>query len=166
MKRLGFCDDLYPLVLNGKKTQTRRIKKPKFEVGEEVAVACAWQYAPDVGLHRGMLPRRVMRRPGTDEGPSSGTRWCPAYSMPLAAVEATIRILGIEQQRLQDITEADCIVEGIRDAGDGDFYIEGNHFRDAREAFRCLWDSIAKPSERWDDNPTVWKVTFTLGKGD
>ena len=54
-------------------------------------------------------------------------------------------------ERVRDITEADCIAEGIVDIGAGDL----------RGMFAVLWDSINdKRGYSWESNPWVWSIKF------
>lgn len=61
-----------------------------------------------------------------------------------------IRITGIRQERVQDITYPDAIAEG------------GHDILACRDYMR-LWNKIhTKPGETWTDNPLVWVLSFEL----
>jgi len=72
------------------------------------------------------------------------------------------RITHVVRQRLQDISEDDCYGEGVKKCvlypwpGNP----EGRCCVWANIGFRSLWDPIAKPDEKWNDNPLVWAYTF------
>jgi hypothetical protein len=108
------------------------------------------------GVPRGPIPERW----GFDEG-----RAYPSIHMPRWASRLNLEILEVRVQRLQDITEADALAEGIQqykgplrwvrflDAVTG----EPVH-NSAVAAFRALWECINPGT--WDSNPWVWAITF------
>jgi hypothetical protein len=71
-----------------------------------------------------------------------------------------IRLLEIRQERLQDIDEAGAEAEGVAlQAWAADSY----HQFPRTAGYAHLWDSIhTNRGERWDDNPTVWVLRFEL----
>lgn len=94
-----------------------------------------------------------------------GLKWKPSIHMPRTASRITLEITGVRVERLQEISEADAIAEGIERSYD--------QWRDYRtdqavnypsaatpiESYRTLWESINGPSF-WDANPWVWVVEF------
>ncbi len=84
-----------------------------------------------------------------------------------------IRITKVRIQRLQDISDNDCIKEGIfEDSGDDKFPpsifydFEGNKddgFDTPREAYAALIDKISGKGT-WESNPYVWVYEFELVK--
>lgn len=84
-----------------------------------------------------------------------------------------IRITSVCPERLQDITDEDCLKEGvIRDEADleygtYEFYdYSGNGddgFDTPREAFASLIDKISGRGT-WERNPFVWRIEFKLVK--
>lgn len=88
-------------------------------------------------------------------------RWKPAIFMPRWASRITLEIVDIRAERLQDITEADAIAEGLhRDANGlwtwGD-YPSGS--TSPVHAYQLLWDSINR-EKSWDLNPFIWIIEF------
>jgi len=89
----------------------------------------------------------------------------------------TLEIVSVRVERLNDISEADAIAEGIEKRPDnycglpfpaGDWWrdysqeqIGGlcNWFRNPIESYRTLWESINGPGS-WALNPWVWVVEF------
>lgn len=81
-----------------------------------------------------------------------------------------IRITGIRIERLQDISDEDCVREGIRYVQDLDLYYfermdrdEGFYFNTPREAFAALIDRVSGRGT-WDRNPYVVVYQFELVK--
>jgi hypothetical protein len=90
-------------------------------------------------------------------------KWRPSIHMPRAASRITLEVTDVRVERLQDISEADALAEGIdmqpRLAG----YSKdaGCKWEPANpiEVFCNLWESIKGPGS-WDANPWVWVVEF------
>ena len=76
--------------------------------------------------------------------------WKPSIHMPRAKSRKTLEITGIRVERLQDISEKDAIAEGVGSAVTRDC---------KRPKFVALWESINGPGS-WDANPWVWVVGF------
>ena len=82
-----------------------------------------------------------------------------------------IRIINIKIERLQDISDKDCLKEGIyEDSGDDEFppsifyEFEGNKddgFDTPREAFATLIDKVSGKGT-WESNPYVFVYEFEL----
>jgi hypothetical protein len=104
------------------------------------------------------------------EHPHAADRWRPSIFMPRWASRITLEVTGVRVERLQDISEADAIAEGVRelplqaaeprcwwtaDASAG----AALHARTAINAYRLLWEYINGPGS-WDANPWVWAVEF------
>ncbi|MDW9634536.1 hypothetical protein GYB73_00805 [Sinorhizobium meliloti] len=111
------------------------------------------------------------------------SRWRPSIFMRRQDSRLTLIVTDVRVERLQDISEADAIAEGIirfrgldydgtPDAGppaECTFYnfrqpVEANdgHYT-ARAAYMRLWDEINGPGA-WDANPWVAAYTFTVIK--
>lgn len=79
----------------------------------------------------------------------------PSIHMPRWACRLILEITNIRIERLNDISEADCVKEGIGSA----------LLRDCkRPKFMQLWESI-NGTGSWDKNPWVWVVEFKVIKG-
>ncbi|KLR58082.1 hypothetical protein [Diaphorobacter sp. J5-51] len=102
-------------------------------------------------------------------GDSLGIRkkWTPSIHMPRHASRITLEITGVRVERLQDISEADAIAEGVRQMRDGSGCWVGSDgpgslvtpWLTARDAYADLWDQI-NGQGAWAANPWVWVVEF------
>jgi hypothetical protein len=106
--------------------------------------------------------------------------------MPRWAARQLLEITEVRVERIQSISEADAIAEGIERKADGNGFYDpgedfpkgfvlprqgdetyrqwqdrtGAHWKTAKEAYRSLWHAI-NGAKNWSDNPWVWAVTFT-----
>lgn len=119
------------------------------------------------------------KRDGSVAGRDQIKRLRPSIHMPRWASRITLAISDVRHQRLQEMREADCIAEGAKIHGDIDFSrgsgfsslngpmieVDGQPgtFVTPRWWFRELWDSLHdKAGERWDDNPEIVALTFSV----
>lgn len=200
MKKIMFNDryGLTQAVLVGHKTMTRRneliqprhvdtpnikcdekgreelmIAMARYHVGEIVAVAQSYK---DAGYE--CIPYRDtdeylwLRRDGKVVNGVSITPVCETNKMFTRAdlMPHLIQITGIRIERLQDISDEDCVREGIRYVQDLDLYYfermdrdEGFYFDTPREAFAALIDRVSGRGT-WDRNPYVVVYEFELVK--
>lgn len=95
-----------------------------------------------------------------------GYRWRPSIHMPKEAARIWLRVVGVQLERLQDITENGAKAEG---AIDNRGFIhspenEYNRIHTAREHFAEIWNSTIKKSDidryGWKANPWVWVIEF------
>lgn len=98
-----------------------------------------------------------------DDGWETNIPWKPSIHMPRAASRILLEIFSVHIERLQDISEADAIAEGIEPMGNGLWRLYGsksvNSTYSTRLSFQSLWESINGPGS-WDANPWVWVVEF------
>jgi hypothetical protein len=82
-------------------------------------------------------------------------RWKPSIHMPKWAARIWLEITVVRVERLQQITEADCISEG---APGGHGSIPGYPYSATPlEHFRHIWESTGGD---WAANPWVWVIDF------
>ncbi len=88
----------------------------------------------------------------------------PSIHMPRWASRITLIATDVRVQRLQEISEADALMEGVEQDSDGwrDYQMPATQCcPTARESFRSLWDSLnAERGHGWDANPWVAAYTF------
>ena len=159
-------------VLEGRKTMTRRIvpygtpfgnwaeteSKSRYKVGEVVAVAQSY------------LKAKVWSAPEQPRSAWDNKMFVRADLMP-----HQIRITSIHVERLQDISDQDCLREGIRKKSDFPhkksfpFFFDGgkhswdNSFNTPRQAFAALIDKVSGRGT-WKSNPYVFVYEFELVK--
>lgn len=92
----------------------------------------------------------------------------PSIHMPRDCSRITLEITGVRVERLQDISEADALAEGIehdQDISRGniigwrDYLDRGGKCGTAKGSYQSLWAAINGQSS-WDTNPWVWVVEF------
>lgn len=86
------------------------------------------------------------------------TRWRPGIHMPRWASRLTLEVTNVRVERLQDISEADAIAEGVDTVSMADVPRQAAWNR--RHDFSRLWDSINADRAPWSSNPWVVAVTF------
>ena len=193
-KQIIFSAPMVNALLDGRKTQTRRIlpadsngRVPCFHDGKRSGSAkpdlviwpftCA-PYAPgdrlwcketfQTGIWRGQDTQVTYR--ATMEWPWDGP-WRSPIFMPRKLSRLTLIVTDVRVQRLQEIKGRDIIAEGVRCKGCHDVGVGGySACRDggcfgARNAFRDLWNSLHGP-DAWGANPWVVALTFTVHRGN
>lgn len=88
--------------------------------------------------------------------------WKPSIHMPRAASRIALEIADVRVERLQDISEADALAEGIVQLHDGGYGLpagEHYHSADPRKSYLSLWEAINGPGSV-EANPWVWVVEF------
>ena len=88
--------------------------------------------------------------------------WIPSIHMPRAASRINLEVVHVRVEKLQDISEADAIAEGVQSVGGGRYWLGADGLTprgSAVTAYRDLWIHI-NGAESWDENPWVWVVEF------
>ena len=136
-------------------------KKLSYKVGEVVALAQRYQDIFDYS-------NCVNPYAWEDDDKPSG--WTNKMLTKAELMPHQIRITGIKCERLQDISEEDCMKEGILGDVEYDKYevygLFGNSddgFDTPREAFASLIDKVSGRGT-WDRNPWVVAYEFELVK--
>lgn len=163
-------------ILDGRKTQTRRVIMPQPDIDPKEFTAAevneAWQAGfVDVKCPHGEVGDLLWVRETygfsgwnvgdvyyrADKHDAILTPWWrPSTLMPKAFSRITLEITDVRVERLQDISEEDAIAEGMT-------LPRGLKFgSNPIEAFRVLWDSIngKDDAKNWQANPWVWVIEF------
>lgn len=170
MKQILFNTEMVRVILEGRKTVTRRVVKPQPPAGvtrlEQGAAPDRWRSpgkdvwveirAPyqsgDILWVREtftVVPDGSYIYKASVECPDAwkGT-WKSPYYMTRETARIFLRVTGVRVERLQDIDDSGVMAEGLE---------IGCYFDD-------LWNRITKPADRpdygWDANPWVWVIEF------
>ena len=128
----------------------------------------------DVDEHLASMQTTMTSHPSIDW--SKHLRLRPSIHMPRWASRLTLTVTDVRVQRLQDISEADAVAEGIQRliGSKGPNYftreISGKwsgsfNAPTAAEVYSDLWNSLHGPGA-WDANPWVVALTFTVQRGN
>jgi hypothetical protein len=115
-----------------------------------------WRFvgADDTALFRPPPQFRVSR---DKENPGLPQWYCRLGRFMFARhARIHLRVTGVKVERLQDISEADAIAEGVFEAGED---VANYGPKAGRIAFRMLWNSLHGPAA-WDENPEVCAISF------
>lgn len=122
----------------------------------------------NAGYRRPWAPMRyeadgtIVNGTGTSTGKFEPGRYRHARFMPRWASRLTLRVIDVGVERLQDISEADAIAEGIVPQLEGYALADTTHYAGtARESYASLWDAI-NGDGAWDRNEWVWALTFSV----
>lgn len=97
------------------------------------------------------------------------TKWRPSIHMPRWACRDTYTVIKVRLERLQNISEADAIAEGVEPVGrdpEGERlyrnYFDDGYAWSAEESFMTLWHTLHgfKGPNAWDSNPLVWVIEY------
>ena len=196
-----FSTAMINAIIDGNKTQTRRIanKNSNIDIGDIIWCRETWAETCDengtpiiaykVGLPRIILGNEKQYELGAenpidwhiDNYPSCG-RWKPSIFMPKFACRLFLYVKDKRMQKLQEISDSDCIAEGIsivdyidpetktqplynnyqhgvkQDWGFGDLS-KTYAFSNPKDSYRTLWQSI-NGKDSWAENPDVFVYTF------
>ncbi len=219
-----FKSEMVNAILAGRKTQTRRILKPKYSVATfydylpndeypyymrrqdavwdsfKTMAELAGKYCPHGTIGDRLWVRETWADVNTESGPGfafraggihfctddaypvdysrypgmqfsmwygdlergeDGHNWRPSIFMPRWASRLTLEITEVRVQRLQDITEADILAEGV--TVDLAAKMTGTPWSDLptlHHAWAALWDHINYEKAPYESNPYVWALTF------
>ncbi|QJI38267.1 hypothetical protein [Pseudomonas sp. ADAK13] len=177
-----FSAPMVRAILEGRKTVTRRAVKgsglnfladftpeyvalpenhfcPHGKPGDRLWVREAWAR---VGIAQAPDQQWVVYRE-SDNRTDYGGPWTPSIHMPRWASRILLEITDVRVERLQDISEAQALAEGIYSdpAVNGMYTADGDNYTSKQDgpgrAFADLWKSTGGD---WVANPWVWVVEF------
>lgn len=187
-----FSGPMVRAILEGDKTQTRRIVKPHPPASAPARIG-THDLDPDMGGGYGFfddedgLYRCPYGQPGDvlwvrethwrlRDGSKSPVWYCadgeppntderfhrkfPSIHMPRWACRLLLDVTEVRVERLQEISYADVISEGLTRWLTDEQQTDSAHRAAARKDFACLWDEINGKRAPWDSNPFVWVVSF------
>jgi hypothetical protein len=96
----------------------------------------------------------------SERDPTKSIRWRPSIHMPRWASRVSLRVSNVRLERLQDITEADILAEGVtvdRVAKWCD--VPWSSMPTLHDAWCVLWDHI-NGYGAWEENPLVWALSL------
>jgi len=101
---------------------------------------------------------------GDDPSIETRSAWHPSIHMPRSISRILLEIVSVRVERLQDISEADAIAEGVERHHKRPEFFKAYNCKEgiattARASFETLWHELNGP-ESWDANPYVWVVEF------
>lgn len=134
-------------------TRTGDTIVPIWAVKDRLWARETWGFNPD----HPSIPEFVCFRadPGHEH---DGIKWRPSIHMPRLASRITLEVTGVRVERLNAITEADAVAEGVtKDCPIG--YIPAYDSGPHRYCFAQLWDHI-NGSGAWAANPWVAAIEF------
>ena len=178
-KPIIFSAQMVRALLEGRKTQTRRVLKPqpvpylswprlRYAHGDRLWVKEAHYLTDDgdseyavysedqtaVAEHLESMARLQRSHPQVNW--SKHLRLRPSIHMPRWASRLTLTVTDVRVQRLWEISEADAVAEGFASHPPG---------RSAQIQFHAIWNSLHGPAA-WDANPWVWVKTFDVHLGN
>lgn len=141
------------------------LSSSRYKLGETIAIAQRYEdMAKDDDLFR--LCSNILGRTLFEKG-CQNKMFVRADLMP-----HHIRITNIRVEHLQDISDEDCIAEGIYPKANGRWYcydvvirmgVSYDPYPDPREAYAALIDKISGKGT-WESNPWVFVYDFKLVK--
>ncbi len=167
-----FSGPMVRAILEGRKTQTRRVIKHQESVlseagfllpcakGDRLWVREAWLDAWAQNLPATSVQYHYRADPGNEH---YSYKWRPSIHMPREACRLLLFVTDVRVQRLQSIDIADAIQEGALPMtmdDEGKFYMSIGG--DYRTGFAGLWIHI-NGAARWEANPWVAAITFERG---
>jgi hypothetical protein len=199
-----FSSPMIQAILDGRKTQTRRIIKPSLgwdamwipskanetykdgvqrytmkvnsqyslpyfkcpygSIGSILWVRETWR--PTMNSMPTGWPYDYKATVEADGTPIEGP-WKPSIFMPREACRIRLEITNIRVERVQDISEADAIAEGVeswfsdlfQETRYKDYETPISDWRNPDSSYRSLWTKI-NGTDSWNSNPWVWVVEF------
>ena len=147
---------------------TERYARSEFAVAEDVSIAMSYERLEQEARMKGsqyLLGDKLTKVPGFKNKMFVNANYMPHH----------ILITSIRVEHLQDITDEDCLREGIEAIRPEEFtdhgvevgtlqgysFQGGEIYATPRDAFAALIDKVSGKGT-WEDNPLVWVYEFKL----
>jgi hypothetical protein len=167
-----FSGPMIRAILDGKKTQTRRIMKPQ-PIGDEtipvseIKIAARAKFKPGgrLWVREKFATMHGERFYAADQNPKQAVLfWRPSIHMSRHLCRIWLEIVSVRFERVQEISNADCVAEAIEPLGPelagriqaGKFE---NRYSIVRQLYSEIWDTL-HGANSWVANPWVWVVEF------
>ena len=188
MKETGliFKAPMVRAILEGRKTQTRRVAKPvkhpdlgnlytpgallrEHEPQHVINRACPYGQPGDRIYVRETFSQHpewgqlAFRADGEEFEDADGwlwePKWMPSIHMPKDLARIWLEITGVRLERIQDISEADALAEGARFELASIDSVRIGATASFLSGFRNIWESTGGD---WAANPWVWAIDFKV----
>jgi hypothetical protein len=185
-------------ILDGRKTQTRRVIEPQPALHAEPEgdfwhwEDCQWHNG-GLGMPQSAVEDHARWKPSdrlwvkemwnpvidlrtketsviyrADGVDHPQVKWRSPRYMPRALTRILLIVTDVRSERLHDITQEDCVAEGVEYYDPGPLtYIAAKAWdiATARAKYVDLWDSLnaknrSKHGFPWESNPWVWRTVF------
>ncbi len=192
MKGICFKEPLFMATIEGKKTQTRRIMSPQPSMFRHTITSLMQMFNLNPSALKGTMKPRYkvgevvyLKEPyfklsnimfykydSTRTAEIAPYLWKNKLFMPTEAARYFIRITAVRAEKLQDISDKDCIKEGIEKIGPRSYMFTGLEVKKKYDG-----DGIASTSPQvvykeiidringkgtWASNPWVWVYDYEL----
>jgi hypothetical protein len=164
-----FSGQMVNAIRDGRKRQTRRKLKGRLDLDFKNTIAavtidcpygkpgdklwCRETWAPHSDMPRSAI-YRCDRGGDYQDNVTPNFRWRPSIFMPRWASRILLEITAVRIERLQDISNADALAEGVELRGEMRPWA----------IYRELWESINGRGS-WEVNPWVWVIEFRVLEG-
>ena len=161
--------------LYGVNIHVTRNHLPKYKVGEVVAVAQSYKIIDKSFAAANCINCPILEDNISDYGCENNAGWGNKMFVKADLMPHQIKITNIRAERLQDISDEDCLCEGVRVLPDnartrafgfsGKFELDNDFmvYDQPKEAFSNLIDRISGKGT-WGHNPYVFVYEFELLK--
>jgi hypothetical protein len=187
---IPFSAEMVRAILDGRKTQTRRVIKPlpSFNSGGPILdygggvmdyVEPHWVFskickygapgdllwvreAHALSANPDLKPWYRLDHPeARSSGPRVDVKWRPSIHMPRWASRITLEVKRVRVERLQDITQKDAIAEGAPESHpDIDRISRRFGYQDFSRSWFAQTWENINGPGAWDANPYVWVIEF------
>jgi hypothetical protein len=175
MRPILFSTPMVQAILDGRKTQTRRVikRQPPISVTDIINIAINWIAAyPNRKAIRPFIystkcpygqvgdvlwVRETWQKIEGDRFIYKadpiiwGGKWKPSIFMPKEACRILLKVVSIKVERLQDISTNDALAEGVD--------MDKSPCIEPINAYGMLWNQI-NGKDSWSKNPWLWVIEF------